>query len=614
MTIMNIKQLSVAAAVSALIFTTATNAVLGPIPIYLNTEYRTSNPVIGSIASTIKLNKEQIQASGANTFTELLATIQGVAFEGGSGNLTSLRIRGNKPSHTLLLVDGSKVSITATQPNFDVIPLDQIERIEISKGPFTSLYGPGAIGGVIHVFTNRETKEGELTTLSASYGTHNSKKISISSRINNNGNYINYSLSKYKTDGIDSRSDNIGGNEEDSDSIDRVSGGLNIGYSFSKDANIKFNILKTDATINYDKQSIYDTLKPDNNLFQYNFELNQSISNIHKLKINYAKQETQRRSDKYKLVTKSLVNEFNTRNNKLIIGIVDVVDKDVGNNAQIKHTDVFTQWQGSIKGNELSVGSRIIDHDTFSRHNTFNLNWAKSINPNIRMVASYGKATNLPNHYQNKLNTLNNYDSTKPEQSHSYELGGDLITTLGIINVKIYNTKVSNTFIYTDPDGSGTDAFIDINSDGYDDNAYYGNGGNTNIHGFEISTKTALLNWDINSYYDYNKSIDKTTGSKYNFQKGRVPHHSASITATKKLGKYKHRINLIGKSWAWDKDDHSTGKLGGYGLLNLSTSYTYNNKISVSVKLNNTLDKKYTVAEPYNTLGRVITLGIVQKF
>ena len=611
---MQFKQLSLVAAISALTFTTTTNAVLGPIPIYLNTEYRTDSPVIGSIASTIILNKDQIKASGANTFTELLATIQGVAFEGGAGNLTSLRIRGNKPSHTLLLVDGSKVSITASQPNFDVVPLDQIERVEISKGPFSSLYGPGAIGGVVHVFTNRETNEGESTTLSASYGTHNSRKTSISSSINNNGNYIDYSLSKYTTDGIDSRYDNNEAfSDTDLDSIDRTSGSLNVGYILSEDNNVKLNILKTDATLNYDKGSAFDILKPDNNLFQYNFELNQTISGTHKIKLDYAKQKTQRRTDKYELITKSLINEFNTTNNKVTLGFVDVIDKDIDNSAQIKHTDIFSQWQGIVADNEFSIGARIVDHDKFKKHNTFNLSWAKPVNSTTRLTVSHGKATNLPSHYQNKLNVLNGYGDVKPEQAISSEIGTEILTNFGIINAKIYNTKVSNAFKYNDPDGPLD--FTDVDGDGYDDNAYYGNGGITQIHGFEIATNTLYLDWNIDMAYDYNKTIDKTSGSNsLNFQKGRVPHHTASITATKEQGKYSHRINLTGKSWTWDKDDHSTGKLGGYGLLNLSTNYAYNNKATVSVKLNNALDKKYTVAKPYNTLGRTVTLGITQKF
>jgi len=80
---MNINKFTWAVLTSTIIFTTVANALLGPIPIYLNTEYRTESPVIGSIASTIKLSKGEIQQTGVNTFTELLVTIPSVSFEGG---------------------------------------------------------------------------------------------------------------------------------------------------------------------------------------------------------------------------------------------------------------------------------------------------------------------------------------------------------------------------------------------------------------------------------------------------------------------------------------------------------------------------------------------------
>ena len=128
------------AVLAAIFLTSSANAVIGPIKISLNTEYRTSSPVIGSIATTIKLDKEAIQNTGAKTFTELLQYIPSISYEGGQGALNAVRLRGNEARHTLLLLDGMKVTITASQANLDVIPVDQIERIEISKGPFSSLY------------------------------------------------------------------------------------------------------------------------------------------------------------------------------------------------------------------------------------------------------------------------------------------------------------------------------------------------------------------------------------------------------------------------------------------------------------------------------------------
>jgi len=580
---MNIKQLSVAAAVSALTFTTATNAVLGPIPIYLNTEYRTENPVVGSIASKIVINKEEIEQSGANTFSELLGNLSAVSFEGGQGNLTALRIRGNEASHTLLLVDGSKITITGGQPNIDIVPLDQIEHIEITKGPFSSLYGPGAIGGVIHIFTNKKSKPGRHSKISFSYGTHNSKKISLSSSINNDNSYVNYTLSDYHTDGIDAK------NDGDLDPIDRTSGSLNIGFAISDKTNTKLNILKTNSDIEYDDS--WSTPKPDNNLTQFNIEVNHQFDENLNTKFNYTKQDTQRRGDKYKLDTLAIVNELDLDNGKISIGISNAVDKDIKNAKQIKHTDLFSQWQGMYKNNELSVGARIVDHDKFSTHNTYNINWGKNIDNGVRLTAAFGKATNLPNHYQNNLNIENSKTELKPEHSKSLELGASKNYKNWDLSAKAYKSQTTNAFKWS--------------STGYT------NDGTVNIKGFELMVNREMLDWNIDMNYDYNTAVKEST----NLQKGRRPNHTASITATNINGKYNNRINLIGKSWAWDKDVHTDNdKLGGYGIVNLFSSYSYSKKTSVSISLNNALDKNYEMAKGYSTLGRTVTLGITHNF
>ena len=157
------------AALSVIFMTNSAQAVIGPIKITLNNEYRTSSPVIGPVATSIKLDKSDIKKTGASTFVELLESIPSISFEGGSGNMASVRLRGNEASHTLLLIDGQKVTITGGQPNFKMIPLNQISSIEISKGPFSSLYGPGAIGGVINVFTDKDFNAITSNTIAVSY-------------------------------------------------------------------------------------------------------------------------------------------------------------------------------------------------------------------------------------------------------------------------------------------------------------------------------------------------------------------------------------------------------------------------------------------------------------
>ena len=140
--------------------------------------------------------------------------------------------------------------------------------------------------------------------------------------------------------------------------------------------------------------------------------------------------------------------------------------------------------------------------------------------------------------------------------------------------------------------------------------AYYINDGTVNIQGAELSIGTELFGWDLDSSIDFNKAIAAST----DLQKGRRPNRSISLNLNKSSGKWKRNINWTAHSWAWDKDNHSNGKNGGYGLLNLSTSYDFTENLSAYLNRNNVLDKNYEMAKGYDTLGKTTTLGLTYNF
>src|SRR5439155_2808346 len=75
---------------------------------------------------------------------------------GSLGKLTNLRIRGSSTSQVQVLVDGMRVkSRTGGGFDFSDLSIDQIERIEIVRGPQSTIYGADAIGGVVHIITKR---------------------------------------------------------------------------------------------------------------------------------------------------------------------------------------------------------------------------------------------------------------------------------------------------------------------------------------------------------------------------------------------------------------------------------------------------------------------------
>ena len=581
-----------AAVLSAIFASQSANAVIGPIKISLNNEYRTSAPVIGAIATSIKLDKSDIKKTGATTFVNLLEKIPSITFEGGPGNLAGVRIRGSESTHTLLLIDGQKVTITGGQPNFKMIPLNQISRIEILKGPFSSLYGPGAIGGVINVFTDKDANSITSSSIDSSYGSNGTKQSSFSTYYINNSSYLDFTFTDYITDGIDATHLTTGG-DDDLDPSDRQTFGLNIGGDISESTSVSLNMIDSKANIMYDET--YGNENYQNDLRQIGLGVNQKFGDRIQTRIDINDQNIMRHGSKYELNTLSIVNELDFDFSKLSLGIMNSIDKDIDNKKSIKHKDIFTQWQGLITDHELSVGARVIDHKDFGTHTTYNFNWARDISINSRLSASYGSATNIPNHYQNKQNVKNSQTTLNPERSRSLEIGLQNQSNIGLVEFKVYQTKIEDAFSYIDPES---------NWDGY-----YVNDGTTDISGAELSLETVLLGMDITTKIDYNKSIDKATKK----QKGRRPNRSISLNLSKTSGKWKRSINWIAKSRAWDKNSETT-KLGGYGLLNLSTSYDFTEDLTVYLNRNNALDKDYEMARGYNTHGKTTTLGLTYNF
>ena len=585
------KKLFFAVSLSAILASQSANAVIGPIKITLNNEYRTSTPVIGSIATSIKLDKSDIKKTGATTFVDLLEKIPSITFEGGPGNLAAVRLRGNEADHTLLLIDGQKVTITGGQPNFKMIPLNQISRIEILKGPFSSLYGPGAIGGVINVFTDKDTNSITSSSIDSSYGSNGTKQSSFNTFYKNDNSYLDFTFTDFITDGIDATGDG------DLDPSDRQTFGLNIGGDLSDTSSVSLNIIDSRANIMYDNPN--PAGKYENDLRQIGLSINQKFSDRLQTTVDINDQNILRHGSKYELNTMTLVNELDFDFSKLSIGLMNSVDKDIGNSKQIKHTDIFTQWQGLIIDNELSFGARIIDYDKFSTHTTYNFNWARDLNSTLRVSASYGTASHLPNHYEQNLNIVANQTTLKPEKSTNFEIGLNGDYDWGNTEFKIYKSKLEDAFKYFSASP-----------------AYYKNDGIVNIRGAELSIGTDFLGWDIDTSIDYNKAIAASTG----LQKGRRPNRSISLNLSKTSGKWKRNINWIAKSRAWDNDSNinswgqTAAELGGYGLLNLSTSYDFNEDLTIYLNRNNALDKDYEMATGYKTPGKTTTLGLTYNF
>ncbi|WP_279024889.1 ligand-gated channel protein [Gibbsiella quercinecans] len=115
-----------------------------------------------SAASISVIPRQQIENKAYRDITDALKDVPGVVVTGGASS-SDISIRGMSSKYTLILIDGKRVDTRGTRPNSDnagieqgwLPPLEAIERIEVVRGPMSSLYGSDAMGGVINIITRK---------------------------------------------------------------------------------------------------------------------------------------------------------------------------------------------------------------------------------------------------------------------------------------------------------------------------------------------------------------------------------------------------------------------------------------------------------------------------
>src|SRR5262245_11887033 len=118
-------------------------------------------PLGRTTAPVTVISREQIAAQQVESVTELLRQVPGVHIDqaGARGSVSSVYTRGSDPNFTAVLIDGIKVNDPTNSRggsfDFSTLSTDNIERIEIVRGPLSAVYGSDALGGVINIITRR---------------------------------------------------------------------------------------------------------------------------------------------------------------------------------------------------------------------------------------------------------------------------------------------------------------------------------------------------------------------------------------------------------------------------------------------------------------------------
>jgi len=572
------------------------------------TANRTSQAPSQTLAATTVINRADIERLQARSISDVLRRSPGITVtnSGGPGKAESIFMRGTESDHVLLLIDGVEYgSATTGQPAIQDLPIDQIERVEIVRGPRSSLYGSEAIGGVIQIFT----RDGSGATGTRPYanigaGSYDTYQAQAGVSGNDGSTHYNISLSGQQSHGFDSCRAGAAGtggcfaDEADDDGYNRVSGALNFGHRFDNGADFKLNFLRAEADNQYDG-SQFSSNQAD--VLQQVLGSSIAFRPLQPWKLTLSGGTSWDESDNTfnnvpagRFETRrnqlSIKNDISIGENSLVTAGVDYKNDNVESDTVYAdtsrdNTGAFVQYLGDWGRNHIQLAGRGDDNQQFGEHATGSASYGFDLTDNYTASVSYGTAFKAPTFNELYFPNFGNPD-LDPEESRSVEVGFDATQAWGEWALHAYQTNIDD-LIASDPA-----TFTAINID------------EARIRGLEASLGTAIAQWQVNAALTWLKAENRSDGLNRGNELPRRPEHSVQLDIDRAIGeRYSIGAGLFVSDSAYD-DAANANELDSYQLVDLRGSVNLSRAWQLQAKLNNLFDEDYETAQFYNQPDR----------
>ncbi len=578
------------------------------------TATRTEQPVDKTLAPVTVFERKDIERIQPTNLVDLLRHVPGVNLiqNGSEGANSSIYIRGTSSQHAIVLVDGMRVeSSTSGGASLQFIRPDDIERVEVVRGPRAALYGSDAIGGVVQIFTrNGKGMAKPGAELSVGAGSHQSRSTLAGVGGQLGGSNAWTSVGTYDSQGFSNTPSEVRP-DSDHDVYRNTHELLNLGHEFEQGATVGLSYQRMDGQTEFDQGGLYfsdfafekasaNVLVPLTSIWSVSAVAGTFKENSHTAQEDGPSRyvfDTRRKS--LNLQSNLQIAEGHT----LVVGAerrIDEADTSTvfaGDSASMKAG--FIQYLGSEGIVDWALAGRNDEFDSFDGRDTWSGELGVELQQGLRAVGSYGTAFKAPT-----LNDLyypfqdfgmwgqyQGNENLKPETSRSVEFGlrADDIA-IDHWEVNIFRTHIDD-MIQWSQESFSTPENLDA----------------ALIKGAEI-----IL---ANSWGQLRTSVSATYLDHEDELEGKAlirrPQGFLNADVDYDFGQY-----TLGASWYLQDDtrDESYGseyELGGFGTLALRGTYFVMPELKVGATVSNALEKHYTVQQGYNAEdGMEATLSV----
>jgi vitamin B12 transporter len=522
---------------------------------------------------------------------------------GGPGASTSVFLRGANSNQVVVLIDGVRIgSSTTGAASWNAVPLSSIDHIEIVYGPLSSLYGADAIGGVVHIFTNKSEGRPAFSA-SLGGGSYGARQLDAGVHGATGGaRSVSYALSSAHedADGFSSTRPGSSSYNKDDDGYQRNSVNGRLAVQLAPGHELGAQFLKSRLHAQYDSgAAVYDTHN-EQDIDSYALFLNDRILPNWRSSLQLARSND--RLGSFTSAAASGASQIDTRQDE--VSWQNTLDLDGGtlqllfghrkeqvlssSSALLNRTRITNSAAAAY---DLRRGSHLLDlslrkdHSVYGGKTTGAAGYGYEFGKGLRATASVGTSFRAPT-YNELYFPGYGLPTNKPEQGRNAEAGIRYQLAGTELQANVYRNRLTDMIVTVNPCPSRTGSC-----------AY--NVNRALLEGLTMSAETHVYGLDLRASADFQDPRDETTGK----QLARRSRRHASLAAGYAIGRIELGAELQASGSRFD-DAANANRLGGYGLLNLYTTWRVAPDWSLLLRLDNALDKRYDLARNYGTAGR----------
>lgn len=573
------------------------------------TATRSQQPLSDLLADVSIVDRETIANSAATGLVDVLARLPGVEItrNGGVGNSANVFLRGAEGRFTAVYIDGVRVDSQSTGGAvWEQIPLSQIDRVEVLRGPAAAVYGSDAIGGVIQLFT-RKGEGPAQPFVGVGVGNHGTRKVEAG--ISGASDAFDYSLgvAHERSNSYDIRSRDAKANP-DRDDYQNTSGNARVGFKVNARHRLDATLLASYMDSGYDAFG-YKPLAPDddrnkNRLRTAGLSWNAQWSDAYSTRLSATdalsryetepslyRTETRLRGyvwqNEYRLGAHRLSATLERREDALHNPTFDrfnsTIDRDRSQNA------LALGYGLNAGAHTLQLNVRRDDDSEFGGRNSGSAAYGYTFAPHWRATASAGTAFRVPTLYQ-RFSQYGTAD-LQPETSRNVELGLRYAQAASSFSAVVYRNRVHNLISYDGKCKAGAGCYV--------------NTARAEYRGVTLAGSHKLGGVQMHGSVDFQKPRDLDTGKLL----ARRAKRYATLGADTQVAGWTMGAELQASGQRFDNATN-TKRLSGYGLVNLYASKRIGGDYTLLARVDNVSDKNYQLAGTYVPPGRTLYVGV----